>query len=210
VVYVKHGEVQSRVLVGISRYTTINFLQFSDNVIYLRAGGGVLRPTPLDEIPDSIRHTPSIRRSFWPLTCQDSSTCTIIVIVRKDWGPCVNLMHSIVQGQPLLSLRTERRLKGYLKSSAREGIYVTFRRPPELLASVKKFRSHKFWAAHSDSRIRHRHVSKVCKSEVNNCCFPVAANKYVHLDKQSLSKSAEMLVEIAHPFQIAMAHPSRV
>jgi hypothetical protein len=192
-------------LVLISRYCQ----QFSDNVIHLWAGGGVLRPTPLDEIPHSIRHTPSIHRSFWPLTCQDSLTCTSTVIVRKDWGACVNLMHSIVQGQPFLSLH-ERLLKGYLKSNAGEGIYVTFCRPLELLENVKEFRSHKFWAAHSDSRIRHRHVSKVSKSKVGNFCFPVAANKYVHLDKQILSKSAEMLVEIAHPFQIAMVHPLRV
>jgi hypothetical protein len=92
-------------LVVISRYTTIDFLQLSDNLIHLWAGRGVLQPTPLDEIPHSIRHTSSIRRSFWPLTCQDSSTCTNIVIVRKDRSACVNLVHSIVQCQPFLSIR---------------------------------------------------------------------------------------------------------
>ena len=86
-------------LVVISRYTTIDFLQFSHflyNVIYMWAGGGFLRPTPLDEIPHSIRHRYSICWSFWPLACQDSLTCINIVIVRKDRGACVNLMHLIV------------------------------------------------------------------------------------------------------------------
>jgi hypothetical protein len=40
-------------------------------------------------------------------------------------------MHSIVQGQPFLSIR-ERVLKGYLKGNAGEGKYVTFCRPLEL------------------------------------------------------------------------------
>jgi hypothetical protein len=178
-------------LVVISRYTTIDFLQFShflDNILYLWAGGGVLRPTQLHEIPHSILHRSSIRWSFWPFTFQDSSTCTMIVIVRKDRSACVNLMRLIVQGQPFLSIR-KKMLKGYLKGNAGEGKYVTFRRPLELLASVKEFRSHPFWRAHSNSRIGHGHVSKVSKSEISNFCFPVAANKYVRLDNHNRQSS---------------------
>ena len=74
-------------------------------------------------------------------------------------------------------------IEGYLKGNAGEGKYVTFCRPLELSASVKKFRSHPFWGAHSDSRIRHRHVSKISKSKVSNFCFSVTADKYVRLDK---------------------------
>ena len=72
---------------------------------------------------------------------------------------------------------------GYLKGSAGEGIYVTFFRPLKLSLNVKKFRSHPFWGARSDTRIRPRHFGKVSKSEVSNFCFPVFANKYVRLDK---------------------------
>jgi hypothetical protein len=178
-------------LLVISRHTNINFLQFShflNNVHYLWARGGVLQPTQLDEIPQFIQHRSSIRWSFWPLTRQDSSTCTMIVIVRKNRGACVYLMQSIVQGQPFLSVR-KRLLKGYLEGNAGEGKYVTFCRPLELSASVKEFRSHPFWGAHSDSRIRHRHVSKVGKSEVSNFCFPVAVNKYVRLDNHNRQSS---------------------
>jgi hypothetical protein len=83
--------------VVISRCTTINFLQYShflDNILNLWAGGGVLQPAPLDQIPHSILHMSSIRVrwSFWPLTSQDSLTCIIIVIVRKDRAACVNLI----------------------------------------------------------------------------------------------------------------------
>jgi hypothetical protein len=49
----------------------------------------------------------------------------MIVIVRKDRRPCVNLMHSIVQRQHFLSIHV-RSLKGYLKGNAGEGKYVTF------------------------------------------------------------------------------------
>ena len=86
-------------LVAISRFTVIinNFLQHSDNCIYRWAGGGFLRPTPLDETPHSIRHTYSIGRSFWPLTVQDSLKWMNIDIVREDWGACINLMPSIVE-----------------------------------------------------------------------------------------------------------------
>jgi hypothetical protein len=90
-------------------------------------------------------------------------------------------MHSIVQDQPFLSIR-KRFFKGYLKGNAGEGKYVTFGRPLELLAGVKEFRSHPFWGAHPASRIGHRHVNKVRKSEISNFCFPGAANKYVLLD----------------------------
>jgi hypothetical protein len=93
-------------------------------------------------------------------------------------------MHSIVQRQPFLSIR-ERLLKGYFKGNAGERKYVTFCRPLELSAPVKEFRSHPFWRAHSDSRIGHRHVNKVSKSEVSNFRFPVAANKYVLLDNHN-------------------------
>ena len=165
----------------------MNFLQLShflDNILYTWAAGGVLQPTPLNEIPHTIRHRYSVHWSSWPLTCQYSSTCTQTVIVRKDRGTCVNLTHSIIQCQPFLSIR-ERLLKGYLKCDAREGKYVTFCRSLELLASIKEFRSHPSWGAPSVSHIGQRCLSKVSKSEVSDFCFQVAANEYVYLGKHS-------------------------
>ena len=165
-------------------YCTINFLQFSDDFIYLWTERGVLPPTPLDKIPHTIHHMSSVCWSFWPLTCQYSSTCTDTVIVKKVRDACVDLIHSIVQRQAFRSI-CERLLKGYLKGNAGEGKYVTFCRPLELLGIVNEFRSHPSWGAHSGSRIGRRHVSKVSKSEVSNFCFPVAANKYVLLHKHN-------------------------
>jgi hypothetical protein len=156
-----------------------------------------MRPTPLDEIPHSIRHRSSIRWSFWPLTCHDSSRSSKNVIVRKNRAACVNLMHSIVQGQPFLSIR-ERLLKGYLKGNAAEGKYVTICRPLELLANVKEFRSHPLWGAHSDSI---RHVNRVSKSEVSDFCFLFAANKYVRLDNHNRQSSWKCWWKLLTPFK---------
>jgi hypothetical protein len=108
--------------------------------------------------------------------------------------------HLIVQGQPFLSLR-ERLLNSYLKGNAGKGKYVTFCRPPELLASVKEFRSHPSWGAHSNSRIGRRHVSKVSKSEVSNFRFPVAANKYVLLDKHNRQSPRICWWKLLTPFK---------
>ena len=72
------------------------------------AGVGVLRPTPVDEIPHPWWHMSSLHRQFWPLASLDSSAC-IKVPSPSKWGDAsVYLTHSMLCGQLSIPRHGER------------------------------------------------------------------------------------------------------